>query len=95
MIYPAGRSALQFPAPQDLQGPQRSAFAAPAHPSSPLSPAILAQAKVPLNDAMWLHCHPGAPLTARLQTERGALILNKVRQFLNPTQADTPTALAA
>lgn len=95
MIYPAGRNSLQTPAPLDLQANQRSASTACARTSSPLSPAILAKADVPFNDAMWLHCHRGAPLTARLQTERGTEILNKVRRFLNPTQAETHAALAA
>lgn len=54
--------------------------------TSPLSPDIMAQANVPLEDANWLHSQRATPsFFASLQTDRGTRILNQVRAFLHPT----------
>lgn len=53
--------------------------------NGPLSAKVLAQANVPIEDALWLHRRPSpASVIGSLTTERGITILKKVRDCINP-----------
>jgi len=58
---------------------------------SPLAPHVLAFAGVPIEDALWLErlkSIPGAHLRALLHTQRGASVLQTVRNYQQRHQAN-------
>ena len=63
---------------------------------SPLDPATMSQAGVPLEEALWYSRIPSGRHKLRaLQTERGGRILDKVRGFMVRTTARDAMPLAA